>query len=327
MFITMKNLTRIVSTIGLLTVGNLIFTDAANAFSVTFSGTENLGFENQYNGWTTIGDTTVQSTFQTIAPQGGSYQALITNACHDCVDNGSIRNDDSHVSATASTFNYSNTNPVTASVEQTNNLQSQLGISNNALSINAKLNGSEISGVYRTPKEGSAILSDTFTVTDGSFTLSFNWNYLTNDGASNELGDQDFSFVTIYSVDGSGEPVTYYTNNDSYSQIDVLADSTGTIPTVNDSNFATVSGYNTYTSGVLPAGSYRVGYGVVDVDGVDRSSGLLVDNILVQEIPFEFSPGLGLGIVAVMFGCDRLRRNRIRSKTVDNFSERSPINH
>jgi hypothetical protein len=57
----------------------------------------------------------------------------------------------------------------------------------------------------------------------------------------------------------------------------------------------------------------------------DRSSALLVDNLTVEKIPFEFSPGLGLGIVAVMFGCDRLRR--IRSKTVDNFSERSPINY
>ena len=46
----------------------------------------------------------------------------------------------------------------------------------------------------------------------------------------------------------------------------------------------------------------------------DRSSALLVDNFNVEEIPFEFSPSLGLGIVAVIFGCDRLRR-KLKSKS------------
>ncbi len=298
MFNPMKNLTLIASTIGFLTVGNLIFIDTATAFSVTFSGgVENLSFENQYNGWTTVGDTTVQSTFQTIAPQGGTSQALITNACHDCVDNGSIRNDDSHVNATASTFNYSDTNPITASVEQTNNLQSQLGISDNALSINAKLNGSDIDGVYRTPKEGSAILSDSFTI-DEQFRISFDWNYLTNDGAST-LGNQDFSFVTITGTETASSNLV--------ELVIPLGDSSSTIPNTTSSNFAETTGYSTYTSNVLAAGTYQVGFGVVDIDGVERSSGLLVDNVQFnQEVPFEFSPTAGLVLVTGVMGIRQL---------------------
>ena len=297
----MNNSTRIASIIGFLTVGNLFLIDAAAAFSITFSGTENFGFEEQYDGWTTFGDTNVESTFQTISPQGGDYQALITNACHDCVDNGSIRNDDSHVNNTASTFNYSDTNPITASVEQynNNNLQSQLGISENALNINATLNGSNIDGVFRTPKEGSAILSDSFTV-DESFGISFDWNYLTNDGAS-ILGNQDFSFVTITGIEtASNNPVEF---------VIPLGDSSGTIPSNPSSNFAEVTGYSTYTSDVLAPGTYRVGFGVVDIDNVDRSSALLVDEIYIrQAIPFEFSPTVGIALVLGLFGCDRLRR-------------------
>ena len=301
MFSSMNNLTRIASLIGFLTVGNLFLIDAAAAFSITFSGTENFGFEEQYDGWTTFGDTTVESTFQTISPQGGDYQALITNACHDCVDNGSIRNDDSHVNNTASTFNYSDTNPITASVEQynNNNLQSQLGISENALNINATLNGSNIDGVYRTPKEGSAILSDSFTV-DESFEISFDWNYLTNDGAS-ILGNQDFSFVTITGIEtASGNPVEF---------VIPLGDSGSSIPSDSSINFAEGTGYSTYTSDLLAPGNYQVGFGVVDIDNVDRSSALLVDEIYIrQAVPFEFSPTAGIALVLGLFGCDRLRR-------------------
>ena len=295
----MNNLIRITSTLGFLTFGNLFLIDAAAAFSITFSGTENFGFEEQYDGWTTFGDTTVESTFQTIAPQGGNYQALITNACHDCVDNGSIRNDDSHVSNTASTFNYSDTNPITASVEQTNNLQSRLGISDNALSINARLNGSNIDDVYRTPKEGSAILSDSFTV-DESFEVSFDWNYLTNDGAS-ILGNQDFSFVTITGTETA--------SNNPVEIVIPLGDSSGTIPSDTSNNFAEVTGYSTYTSDILAPGTYQVGFGVVDIDNVDRSSALLVDEIYIrQPVPFAFSPTAGIAFVLGLFGCDRLRR-------------------
>ena len=298
MYIFLKKST-LVHTFGFLGIYNLIAIAPANAFTVTFNGTENLGFENQYNGWTTTGDTTVQSTFQSISPQSGNYQALITTACHDCVDNGSIRNDDSHINSTVSTFNYSDTNPITASVEQSNNLQSQLGISDNALSINAKLNGSEIADVYRTPKEGSGILSDEFIVSDDLFQISFDWNYLSNDGAS-VLGNQDFSFVTITGTEAG--------TNNNVQQVFTLGDSSSSIPTDPSSSFVYNTNYERYTTQAFAPGTYRIGFGVVDIDNVDRSSALLVDNLSVEEVPFEFSPTLGLLSVAGVFGWSRLRR-------------------
>ena len=47
------------------------------------------------------------------------------------------------------------------------------------------------------------------------------------------------------------------------------------------------------------------------MDGIDRTSGLLLDNFMVEEVPFEFSPTLGLLIVGGMVAGDRLRRKLI----------------
>jgi hypothetical protein len=44
----------------------------------------------------------------------------------------------------------------------------------------------------------------------------------------------------------------------------------------------------------------------------------IVDNFNVRQVPFEFSPGFGLVIVAGLFGCDRLRRQlKTRSNILD----------
>ncbi|MDJ0745058.1 MAG: hypothetical protein QNJ32_17090 [Xenococcaceae cyanobacterium MO_167.B27] len=59
-------------------------------------------------------------------------------------------------------------------------------------------------------------------------------------------------------------------------------------------------------------GCQRLGYGVVDVDNTGRSSALLLDNLqITQDVPFEFSPGLGLGIVFTLIVADRVRRKTI----------------
>jgi len=74
-------------------------------------------------------------------------------------------------------------------------------------------------------------------------------------------------------------------------------------------NPADTTYYNTnsvYTESVtgLEEGtySYRVGFGVVDVDSYDRTSALLVDNFSVEQVPFDFSPTLGLLFVGGVFG-------------------------
>ena len=80
----------------------------------------------------------------------------------------------------------------------------------------------------------------------------------------------------------------------------VLEDSAGTIPTASQNNFATNTNlYQAYASAELSLtpGTYRVGFGVVDVDGVGRSSGLLLDEVAMEEVPFEFSPTTGLALV------------------------------
>lgn len=293
-----KYFTPIASTIGFLALSNLISVDAASAVSVTFS---NGSFESNYSGWTTTGDATIQQAFQGIVPSG-SNQALITTACPistafpppsgECYDSGNTslpRNDDSPAT---SSFNESGLDQISASVE-TPALQNFLGLSPNRLSIPRE--GGSINGT-RTPKEGSAIRQILNVTEGGRLQLTFNWNYLTNDGAFAELGNQDFAFL---SLQRAGE-IDFF---------EVLADSSGTAPALTETSteYGAKVTNQTYSNffDVTP-GQYVLGFGVVDVDGTDRSSALLVDDV---EVPFEFPPSLGLGVMIAIFGADRLRRN------------------
>lgn len=290
---------------GSLVVTTALFTDSAAAFSVTFT---NGGFENNYSSWGQTGDTSIQNTFQSINPVAGSNHALITTGHHTRVDDNATP---------ASTFNYSGTNPVTATTDSNaDDLQNFLGIPTNSLSINRQ--NSANNTAFRTPKEGSGIYQD-FTVTidpadvtsgKNKIQLSFNWAFLTNDATDSILGDQDFGFFTLYDT----------TSSLNSRSINVLDDSAGNITYPLGSGVTNFQGTNltkystnnlySYQSSALAAGTYnyRVGFGVVDVDGIDRTSGLLLDNFMVEEVPFEFSPGLGLWIVGGIFGLSRLYR-------------------
>lgn len=301
-----KYFTPIASTIGFLALSNLISVDAAGAISTTLT---NGGFESNYSGWTTTGDTTVQPTFQLINPPTGSNHALITTACpgtafangecYDTQNPSAPRSDDSPTAA--GTFNKSGNDQISASVGNNVNvsaLQNFLGLSPNALSIPRA--GGQISGT-RTAKEGSAIKQE-FTVTQGGqIQLNFKWNYLTNDGGNSILGNQDFAFWTLYRV--GSDPNT--------RTINTLASSTGSDPVLNagSTDYGKVGGYQTSTTffDAVANDRYILGFGVVDVDGTDGSSALLIDD--AEAIPFELSPSLGLGIAIGMFGLDRLRRN------------------
>ena len=286
----------------LLTISSLLSIDAAQAFTVTLSNTD---FETgDLTDWSSTGDAGASGIFTTVTPYGGSsYQGVITTACPsgttsgECVGTSGLstsRNDDN--GTTIGSYNVSGSEPVSASVEIAT-LQNFLELSADKLQI-PRENG-DITGT-RTPKEGSAI-TQTFTA-DGEFTLSFNWNYLTNDGNSTRFGDQDFAFVTIYDTSSAIGDRDIVVLKDSDSTTNIATAPGGT-------EYLTEGVYEPYTfSQTFPAGEYTLGYGVVDVDGVDRSSALLIDEILVQEIPFEFSPTLGLLIFGGMVGCDRLRR-------------------
>ena len=302
-------------------VANLSWLNSARAFDITFS---NSGFENSLTGWGTIGDVntigfdTVQASNGDtgfVNPLGGSNQAIVTTG-YRTVD----RIDDVDGSNNTLGFNQSGTNPVDSDTITANNsgndFQTQLGLNLYDLSI-ARVNGD--TATPRTSKEASAIYQDlTFTVTQpevdagtNGFKVNFNWAYLTNDGVSGDLGNQDYSFISIYDVTSG--------TNSTAKNIELLGDSNQSLTAStadNNYSYGNTTYYdlsNPYSTSVTGLGAgtytYRVAFGVVDVDGYDRSSALLLDELEVQQIPFGFSPTLGLLIVGVMIGCDRLRRN------------------
>ena len=324
-----KSISKFATSLSLVTVSNLILINSASAFSVTF---QNGSFESaigggSQNGWNTIGDVTTTGTIDGIDPTNLTKQAIITTGYvkGNYADPIGNRNDDSNSSLNQSfTFNQSFTNPVSA---DTNNpsgdlLQQHFGFNTDAFSIDRN---PAIANNPRTSKEGSGMYQD-FTVTldsgETGFTVSFDWAYLTNDGSTTVGGEQDFGFWSIGQVSGS----TYTTAFSGTDQIEVLKSSSGSIsaPTANNdyvNNTAnyTTNGRKSYTVSGLSAGTYtyRVGFGVVDVDSVDRTSALLLDEFLVEEIPFKFSPSLGLLIVGGMVAGDRILKRMKRQRMKD----------
>ena len=301
-----QNLIRIFSLISIASLANLTMTDSAYGFTVNF---ENPDFNDGFTGWETLGDRSTQDNFQGIS---GSNQALITNSCPsvafsngECFDTqnpANYRQDDPDGGSSDRTFNFSGLDQGDANGNnfgQDTNLQTFLGLSPNSLNIERE--GGAIPG-SRTPKEGSAIKQTIeVTDTDKPFVLKFDWSYLTNDGTDPLLGNQDYSFITIYPADSEPGDRT----------ITILGDSTGDITTPIDpeqTNFEKVGEYVSYESGELQPGTYIIGAGIVDVDGTGISSSLLVDDFVVEEVPFDFSATTGLGLVASLFGLSRLRR-------------------
>lgn len=311
--------------IGSLVLNYICLINPVQAFSVTFS---NSDFESSVNfgdstGWEGTGDTFIDSdidnTFFQIDPVGGTgSHALITTGRNSVIDD---------YETTAGTFNYSGTDPVTATTNDgADELQDFLGLPTDALSINRANSADDTA--FRTAKEGSGIYQD-FTITidqadidsgNNIFELSFNWAYLTNEPTDPRLGDQDFAFFTIFDTDTNNTPVA----NRSITVLDDSSDNSFTTPLgsgITDFQETNTTSYSvgnlyTYTSDPITVAdtyTFRVGYGVVDVDGLDRTSGLLLDNFAVQQVPFTFSPTAGIALVLGLLGCDRVRR-RIRMK-------------
>lgn len=321
MAIYLKNQAFCLKTVLLIAISNFMAVSPANAFSVTF---ENAGFEGTgtggFDGWSTTGDTSIQSTFQSISPTAGSYQALITNACPETAGtlcqtstSGEARKDDF---GDAGTFNYSSNDQISADTG-TPDLQNFFGLGANDLSI-ARENGS-ISGL-RTAKEGSGIQQDiTITITQAdvdsgmnAFTLSFNYAFLSNDGTDSLFGDQDFAFLSLYDTAGSPDDIIVLADSDQ-----TLSDPTNSNFVYQDTEYHTVNNQFSYTVSGLAADTYTysLGFGVVDVDNIDRSSALMLDNLqIAQDVPFKFSPGLGLVLVFIGILADRARRNCLKRK-------------
>ena len=294
---------RILSLVGVASLTNLSLVTSARAMDLILNG----GFENDLNGWQTLGDTSTQGNFQGIETLGGQSQGLLTTGCPttpfadgECFDTqntNNFRQDDPRTDGRNSVFNYSGKDLGDANGNNfgdDNNLQTFLGLTPN--SLNVERQGGTIDGT-RTPKEGSAIKQE-ITVTEDSI-ITFNWNYVTNDGQNPTFGNQDYSFVTIY--DTGSAP--------GDREIQILGDSDGDISTPTEGDRTTFeengNGYRFFSSELLPPGTYVIGAGVVDVDGTGLTSGLLLDNFEV--VPFDFSSTAGLGLVAGVFGLSRLR--------------------
>ncbi|NEP06325.1 MAG: hypothetical protein F6K25_26035 [Okeania sp. SIO2G4] len=260
----------------------------------------NRSFENGLNGWDTAGDVSIQRTFQGFAPTDGSSQALLTTAT-------TFRFDD--ILGNLDAYNFSGNSAVDARSDPAL-LQSFLGLSNDALNFTGAFNFPHDS------KEGSAIKQSISSTTD--FEISFDWSFLTNDGAPLFPGDpRDTAFVTLYNV----------TSPEESRGIEVLAQS---LPitngfmgfpapgTLDGTNFFQSSGVSRFNSGTLAAGDYILGIGVYDVDGTDKTSALLVDNVTVessddpQPVPEPLST-LGLLAVGACIACDKKRQQNTQT--------------
>lgn len=316
-----KSVSFIATAFGLLSFSNLILTDSANAFSVTF---DNGGFEsnivNSQNSWNTIGDVTISPTIDGISPTNGSNQAIITTGYTPGSASGIARNDDNGL-----TFNKSGNDPVNADTNLGAELQNHFGFSSNAFSI--ARSGGTFPG-NRISKEGSGMFQD-FSVTMGagetSFSIDFDWAFLSNDGTTASGGDQDFAFwsfgqydsdtdtyITDFSGTGNpGDEIMVLQSSSSASNIEGVTPPNTADDYLYEYDYST-NGTETYTvSGLIPGQTYdyRLGYGMVDVDGLERTSTLLIDN--ARAVPFNFSPALGLILAGGMFG---LKKYLIKDK-------------
>lgn len=119
-------------------------------------------------------------------------------------------------------------------------------------------------------------------------TLSFDWNFLTAEGAGNP---QDTAF---FSLGSAGTPPTFFLANP--------ANAAGGPVGI----FARQTGYSSYSHQFTTGGNYVIGFGVVNVDDAFGPSALLFDNVKLTAVP-EPTALAGLGLLGLSL-CIRRRR-------------------
>ncbi|MEC4882223.1 MAG: hypothetical protein SAL70_12910 [Scytonema sp. PMC 1070.18] len=182
----------------------------------------NGGFETgNFTNWSTIGTAFVDKSDFGIFPPEGTYSALlITGAAED----GELN------------------------VFSDSDIESFLGLKSGTLDALIEKNGIE----------GSAILQ-TFTAKAGD-TLSFDWNFLTNEASDTEIFN-DFAFITI-----NGE-------------VFKLADTFSSLFSSSANEFDSETGFQAFSYTVSTDGIFTLGFGVLDAGDTMMSSGLSIDNV------------------------------------------------
>jgi hypothetical protein len=152
--------------------------------------------------------------------------------------------------ALAATDYFGNSNPVAPAT-----LETFLGLNSGSLSniANAAVAGDFVD-------DGSAF-KQTFSVAAAS-TLSFDWNFLTNETLAPINNDYGF-----YTLDSSVTELADAGNRQFFS-----------VPGGNAAPYAAETGWSTVSLTLSP-GTYTLGFGAVNIDDNTISSGLLIDNV------------------------------------------------
>ncbi|NEQ74936.1 MAG: hypothetical protein F6K23_18970 [Okeania sp. SIO2C9] len=274
-----------VATLSLLSLGTLA------SKPVQAAAFNNGSFESEFTGWMTTGDVSTVSTFNGFDPTDGSFQALLTTAV-------TIRDDDGVGNGA---YNFSGTDATLAIVNDDVDgqpqalLQAFLGLDNDALQIDTPITA--FTGIQLDSKEGSAI-KQSFSF-EHDFNLSFDWKFLTNDGNTTGLFPlpADRAIVTIF--DGTG------------TVIETFAQSEGNFPAPGSLTSPEFDKKSQGTfSKALAAGDYTVGIAVYDLDGTDKTSALLIDNVVVDKLSVKTPEPVNILGIMVAAGIGYLTKRR-----------------
>ncbi len=217
------------------------------------ANTINGSFENGLTGWTSAGTVALTTAAFGSGPTDGTFQAIISN------------------------------NSSQGPLPSDGFLEAFLGLPAGRLDAIAAANFPGAPDATH----GSAI-RQTFSITGGD-TLTFDWNFLTNEPTPSI--QNDFAFVTLFNI-SPGFPLA-----DTFSFM-----VPSPTPAAEETGFTT-------TSFVVPvSGTYTLGFGVVDVTTTDVDSALLVDRVLT--VPLPAAAWAGFALLGVMGGARTVRRAR-----------------
>jgi hypothetical protein len=181
-----------------------------------------------FRGWTTLGETSIETSAFGSDPTEGTYQALLSTG--GATFSGSI-------------------------------IEEFLGLEAGSLD-NLGNNLDFIPFPRGSATQGSAI-RQTFTANAGD-TLTFNWNFLTNDAVFPSFND--FSFVSI-------------------SSLSELADTMFPAVISPMTQFFQETGFQTFSFTIPTTETYTLGIGVTDWRDSTVDSGLFVDNVTLTSVP------------------------------------------